>query len=219
MSIIIDLVIVGIIALCIFLGYKRGLTGSILKIISFVLAIILTFIFYKPVATLIIQNTDWDDNIEKSIIGMLDSEVQENGKIEEESTNLPNVIVNYVNEALEETVEKTKQEILEVAAKNIAITIINAASAVAVFIIARLLLIVVRVFAKFITDLPLIKQVDKTGGIAYGVIEGLVIIWIIVSILSFISPLMEQTGIIEAINKSFLGGILYNNNLLLKMIF
>lgn len=219
MSIIIDLIIIGIIGLCIFLGYKRGLTGSILKIISFILAIILTFIFYKPVASLIIDNTDWDENIKKSIIEMLDNEVEENGKIEEESTNLPNVIVNYINETLGETVEKTKQEILVVAASNIATTIINAGSAVLVFIIARLLLIIVRVFAKFITDIPLIKQVDKAGGIAYGVIQGLVIIWIIVSILSCVSPLMEQTGIIEAINKSFLGGILYNNNLLLKIIF
>ncbi len=219
MSIIIDLIIIGIIGLCIFLGYRRGLTGSILKIVSFILAVILTFIFYKPVASLIIENTDWDENIKQSIVGMLNSEVEENGKIEKDSTNLPDVIVNYVNEALEETVEKTKQEMLEVAATNISITIINAGAAVAVFIIARLLLIVVRIFAKFITDLPLIKQVDKTGGIAYGLIEGLVIIWIIVSILSFISPLMEQTGIIEAINKSFLGGILYNNNLLLKIIF
>lgn len=219
MSIIIDLIIIGIIGLCIFLGYKRGLTGSILKIVSFILAVILTFIFYKPVASLIIENTDWDENIKQSIVGMLNSEVEENGKIEKDSTNLPDVIVSYVNEALEETVEKTKQEMLEVAATNISITIINAGAAVAVFIIARLLLIVVRLFAKFITDLPLIKQVDKTGGIAYGLIEGLVVIWIIVSILSFISPLMEQTGIIEAINKSFLGGILYNNNLLLKIIF
>ena len=184
MSIIIDLIIIGIIGLCIFLGYKRGLTGSILKIISFILAIILTFIFYKPVASLIIDNTDWDENIKKSIIEMLDNEVEENGKIEEESTNLPNVIVNYINETLGETVEKTKQEILVVAASNIATTIINAGSAVLVFIIARLLLIIVRVFAKFITDIPLIKQVDKAGGIAYGVIQGLVIIWIIVSILS-----------------------------------
>lgn len=219
MSIIIDLIIIGIIGLCIFLGYKRGLTGSILKIISFVLAIILTFIFYKPVASLVIENTDWDENIKQSIVGMLDKQVEENGKIEKDSTNLPDIIVNYINESLEGTVEKTKQEILEVAATNISITIINAGAAVAVFIIARLLLIVVRVFAKFITDLPLIKQVDKTGGIVYGLIEGLVIIWIIVSILSFISPLMEQTGLIEAINKSFLGGILYNNNLLLKIIF
>ena len=49
MSIIIDIVIVAIIALCIFFGYKRGLTGSLLKILSFVLALVISFIFFKPV--------------------------------------------------------------------------------------------------------------------------------------------------------------------------
>jgi len=219
MSIVIDLIIIGIIAICIFLGFKRGLTGSILKIVSFVLAIILAFIFYKPVASLIIENTDWDENIQKSIVSMLDGEVQENGKIEKEDTNLPDVIVNYINEALEQTIDKTKTEILQDAASAIAVTVINAGSLIIVFIIAKIILIFVRIFAKFITDLPIIKQVDKTGGIIYGLIEGLVIIWIIVSILSVASPLIEQTGIIEAINKSFVGGILYNNNLLLKIIF
>lgn len=218
MSIIIDLIIVGIIALCVVFGYKKGLTGSILKIISFILALIIAFIFYKPVANYVIENTEWDNNIEKSIIEMLEGEVQEKGKIDEESTNLPDIIVNYINEALEQTVGKTQTEILQETAVGISTTIINAGSFIAVLIIARILLIVIRLFAKFITDLPIIKQVDKTGGIIYGIIEGLVIIWVIISIISFVSPVMEGSGIVEAINKSFLGGILYNNNLLLKII-
>ena len=219
MSIIIDLIIVGIIALCVFFGYKKGLTGSILKIISFILALILAFILYKPVANLLIENTDWDNNIKNSIVGMLEGEVEEKGKIDKETTNLPDIIVNHINEALEQTIGKTKTQILEEVAEGISTTIINAGAFIGVLIIARILLIVVRFFAKFITDLPLIKQVDKTGGIIYGVLEGLVIIWIIVSIISFVSPVMEGSGIVEAINKSFLGGILYNNNLLLKIIF
>ena len=46
MSIIIDLVIVAIIALCILIGYHKGLTGSLLKIVSFVLALIIAFILF-----------------------------------------------------------------------------------------------------------------------------------------------------------------------------
>ena len=49
MSIIIDIVIVAIIALCIFFGYKRGLTGSLLKILSLFLDIFIEFILFKPV--------------------------------------------------------------------------------------------------------------------------------------------------------------------------
>ena len=67
MSIIIDLVIVAIIALCILLGYRKGLTGSLLKIVSFVLALIIAFILFKPVSNFVIDNTNWDENLEQAI--------------------------------------------------------------------------------------------------------------------------------------------------------
>ena len=57
MSIIIDLVIIGIIALCVLVGYHKGLTGSLLKIVSFVLALIIAFILFKPVSNFIIDKT------------------------------------------------------------------------------------------------------------------------------------------------------------------
>ena len=38
------------------------------------------------------------------------------------------------------------------------------------------------------------------------------------AIISFISPMIESSGLIEAINKSILGSALYNNNLLLNII-
>ena len=62
MGIIVDLIIVGILVLCIFLGYKRGLTGSLLKIVTFLLALIIAFILFKPVSNFIINNTKLDEN-------------------------------------------------------------------------------------------------------------------------------------------------------------
>ena len=67
MSIIIDLVILGILILCIALGYHKGLTGSLLKIISFVLAFVIAFVLFKPVSNFIIEKTNWDENLEQNI--------------------------------------------------------------------------------------------------------------------------------------------------------
>ena len=67
MSIIIDLVIIAIIALCVLVGYHKGLTGSLLKIVSFVLALIIAFILFKPISNFIIDKTDWDENLEQAI--------------------------------------------------------------------------------------------------------------------------------------------------------
>lgn len=127
-------------------------------------------------------------------------------------------MVNYINESIQTAVTEAKNSVVEAAAENIAITTVNVGVAIALFIIVRIGLIFVSALSKLITDLPIIKQFDKAGGIIYGVLKSLVIISVLFALISFISPMIEQTGIIIAINKSFIGNILYNNNILLKII-
>ena len=69
-----------------------------------------------------------------------------------------------------------------------------------------------------IAKLPVIKQFDKLGGVIYGVLEGIIIIYLVLAIISFISPMIGE-NIIAAIDESMVGSMLYNNNLLLKIIF
>lgn len=218
MSIIIDLVIIGIIALCVFLAYKKGLTKCIIKVLSFVIAVAVAAILFKPVGDFIIQNTQIDETIKDAVMSIVDEDVSETGKVKEES-NLPQAMVDYINKSVENAVDEVKQNAVEVAANGIAITAINVGSAILLFIIVRIALMFVSALSSVITDLPIIKQFDKTGGILYGFLKSFVIIFVIFAIISFISPLIEQTGIIVAIDKSFLGSMLYNNNILLKILF
>ena len=48
MGIIVDLIIIAVVLLFIFLGYKKGLTGSLIKLLSFIIAIVVAFVLYKP---------------------------------------------------------------------------------------------------------------------------------------------------------------------------
>ena len=58
MNFIIDIIVILIFLACIFMGYKRGLTKVIIHLLSFILAIIISLILFKPISTLIINNTD-----------------------------------------------------------------------------------------------------------------------------------------------------------------
>lgn len=218
MAWIIDLIIVGIIGISVFLGYKRGLTGSILKILSFILALIIAIVLFKPVSNFVIDNTLIDEKIEESIVSIVADDVNEEGKVEED-TNLPQSMVDYINEAVENAADDVKKTVIEQTSRNIAIAIINAGVALLVFIVARFILIFVKAITNLITELPIIKQVDKLGGIIYGLLAALIIVFIILAIISFISPLIENTGLLVTLNKSVIGSFMYNNNLLLKIIF
>ena len=61
MGIIVDLILIAFFILFIFVGYKKGLAGSLIKLCSFVIALILALALYKPVANAIKDNTQIDE--------------------------------------------------------------------------------------------------------------------------------------------------------------
>ncbi len=233
MGVVIDLIILGILAACIIIGYIKGLTGCILKIVSFVLSLVIAFILFKPIANLVVDKTNWDENLEQAIKQIVISQEgeqtssQQNGEAqsgnkndgEKENQGMPSVILDYINNAVEEAGNDAKVAIVESTARDVAVTIVNVAVLIALFLISRIVLIFVKLFADILTELPIIKQFDKVGGIIYGLLEALIIIYVILTIVSLISPMIAQTGIIKGIQDSFVGSMLYNNNLLLKIIF
>lgn len=212
MSIIVDLVILAIFIICIIIGYVRGLTGSLIKILSFVLSIVIAFILFIPISNLIIENTQIDENLEQSIREMIIG----NGQNEEE--NMPQAITDYIGQKVEGAADDAKEAIADSTANEVAITIVKAGTWIVLFIVARILLIFLRFITSLIAKLPVIKQFDKLGGIIYGILEGLIIIYVLLAIISFVSPMLNG-NLASAIDESYVGSMMYNNNLLLKIIF
>ena len=212
MAITVDLIILAIILLCAIIGYVRGLTGSILKIISFVLALIIAFALFVPVSNVIIENTQLDDSLSQSIREMI---VNEN---ETEEEKMPEAITDYIGQQIQNAADDTREAIADSTANDVAVTIIKAGTWIALFIVARILLILLRFITSLIAKLPIIKQFDKLGGVIYGLLEGLIIVYVVLAIISFVSPMMSG-DIANAIDNSTIGSMMYNNNLLLKIIF
>ena len=212
MSIIVDIVILAIIVLCIIIGYVRGLTGSLIKIVSFVLSLIIAFVLFVPVSNVIINNTEIDENLEASIRNMIIQEEQN------ENENMPEAITDYIGQKIDQAADDAKEAIVDSTARDVALTIVKAGTWIALFIIARILLIFLRFITSLIAKLPVIKQFDKLGGIIYGLLEGLIIVYVLLALISFISPMLNGT-LANAIDESFVGSMMYNNNLLLKIIF
>lgn len=217
MGIIVDLIIVLVLALFIFAGYKKGLTGSLIKLVSFVVAIALAFMLYKPIANIIKEKTSLAENIEQTIIQTFGKENVQEENVKED--NIPTSILNNISSEIENQTLETRNEIVQNTAKSMSITIINVASGIIVFLVARIVLFVISLFIKEITKLPIIKQVDKAGGIAYGILEGMIVIYIILGIISLLSfAWTDEVVIMQAIHESTIGEILYNNNIILNIL-
>lgn len=215
MSIIIDIIILAIIALCIFLGYKRGLVGVAFKILSFIIAVAISLIFYKPIAGYIIDNTQLDETISQKVVEVMNKEDEKETKSSEEDSKTSSVIVKHLNESIENATKEAKDTIVESASISIATSIIRFGVILALFIVTNILLLIVKAFTNFLADLPVLKQFNELGGILYGLIEGLFIVYLLLAIFSFIS-----IGNIQSlISNSYIGSILYNYNLILMILF
>ena len=214
MFLIVDLVILAILALCIFIGYKRGLTGCLIKILSFFIALVVAFVLFKPASLIITSSTQIDENIQSSIVQIFESDNKEEKKDEKDTP-----IIKYLSDEVENATEEKKNEIVNNVAKEISIKVIDVLSFIILFIVARIVLIFVKVLADLITKLPIIKQCDKIGGVIYGVIQGLIIIFIALALVTLICTITNDYTVEEMVNKSFIGSILSNNNILLKVIF
>ena len=201
MNIIADIIVILILAVCIFFGVKRGLTGVIVKLLSIVISLVLSLILFKPVSAIIINHTDIYNNLTSTIENSLNSK-DENA---EETSTEPSIILDSINEQVETVKEN----------KSIAEVIINLIVIVVLFIIINIIMFFLKFIFGAIASLPIIKQLDKLGGFIYGLIEGLLIIYIVLAILSFVHVQELQL----AIKTSYIASILYNNNLLLMLFF
>lgn len=219
MSIIIDLILIGIILLSTFLGYKKGLIGVAFKIVSFIIALIVTLILFKPISNYIITNTELANTIENAIVEKLSGAQIEEGKLKEESTDLPNVVVDYINVGIKDTVNQAKDSVVKVVAHNLTETAISIIVMVGIFIITRLILLFAKAILEAVSEIPIVKQFNEVGGIIYGIIRAVLLIYVILAIISLILPMLDKTMILNAINNSILTKILYNNNIILMIFF
>ena len=201
MGIIVDLIMIAIIALSIFLGYRKGFISLAIHLCAFLIAIIITLIIYKPIANLIIENTQLDENIQNAIL-------------EKANETVDNATNDVEMQIVTENAEEVKTEMLPEAAKELSINIINIGVGIILYLVIRIILRIITAIANLVAEMPILKQVNKAGGIVYGLIRGLLIIYVALLLVSFIGQINSENVLHENINKSFITKAMYENNVL-----
>ena len=218
-GILIDLFIVLIILSISYMGYRKGLTSVLYKIIVFIVSLLIVFVLYKPVANIVIKNTKIDDNIATTIKNVLpENIVNAESKIEENDSKISNGSMELINKYISEAIEKSEQNIVNYVATKLSYIVVQIGTIIVLYIASNIILFVLKFAIDIVVKLPIISTFNQAGGLIYGVIKSFLIIYIILAILSLLSPMISSWGIIEAIEDSFLGSRMYNNNVLVNLI-
>lgn len=210
MGIIVDIIIIAIIALSIFLGYRKGLIELAIKLCAFVIAIVITLILYKPVSNLIINTTSIDETIENSILEKA-NDVMEGEEDEElsEETNPAST-----EELSEEIKQEAREGLLPEAARGLSVNIVRGGVIIILYVLVRIALRFVTALANLVAKLPILKQFNKAGGAIYGALRGILIIYVCLIIISIFGQINPENDIHQNIEQSTLGKTMYENNIL-----
>lgn len=192
MGIIVDLIIIGIVLLSTFLAYKKGLVKLAIGLCAFVISIVITFVLYQPISNFIINSTQIDETIKNSIYEKANEAMQEDNQL----------------------LETAKNGMLPEVARNLSINIVRGGTMVVLFVAIQIALKFVTVLADAIAKLPIIDQINKTGGTIYGALRGILIVYVILLVLAIPGQINPNNIANESVEKSSLGKVMYQNNIL-----
>ena len=213
MGIVFDIIIVAIIALNIFVCYKKGLVKLAVGLIAVLAAVVLSIVLYKPISNAIIKNTDIDEKIENVIIDNFSAETNGNAEVRYVG------IIDYLEKYVDDAVNKTQNEIVYETAGTMAVRFINIAVILIIFLITRIVLLALTFISDIITSLPILKQFNEVGGILYGIIKALLIVYVVLAIAFFVVYITGNTAVSEAISGSYITKFFYEHNLILNILF
>ena len=195
MGIVIDIILVLIVALSAFLGYKKGLVELGAKLFAGIIAIVITLIIYKPVGNIVIKNTSIDEKIENTILEKTTNVIDENSKISDNK---------YIQDASDNAVSQVKEEVLPEQARNIAVNVVYGATALILFIVSKIVLSIVISLANAVASLPILKQFNEIGGFLYGLVRGAIISFVLILVIGTVAKLNPNGSLSKNVESTYL---------------
>ena len=196
MGIVVDIIIIAIILLSTFLAYKKGLITLAIQLVSVIIAVVLTLILYKPVSNVIINVTGIDEMIQNAIL--------------EEA----NDIMTNNQENANQVVESIQNNMLPETARTISINIIQGAVILILYVIIRIILRFVTALANLVAKLPILNQFNKLGGVIYGILRGLLIVYILLLLVNVSGEIDAKNKVYTTVETSYILKMLNENNVL-----
>lgn len=172
----IDIIILVIIGIFTIIGYYRGLLGTAFSLVQYV-AVIYFAILLTPIMSQFLITTFKLDIV---ILDFIHSN--------------PGIFENIVLMLDEEIIN------------GFVFRIINVISIILLFVLLKLLFSIIFSILKNITKLPIINEVNKIGGIVVGVVEGIVIAYLLILLVNWL-PISSVKPIKDELPNSRLGNI------------
>lgn len=208
MNYIVLIVAIAILALSAWRGYRAGIVKMVLYIVTLILTIMLAGALLKPVSLLIKNNTSLYQNIENSVSEVIgEYDIIDTDSLK--SLPFPEYMVENITSGSAESLRN-------MAATVVADQIFNAIIYICLDIIVYIIIRIIMGTFNVVTKLPVIKEINRLAGLAVGLLEGILLLWLFCLVLQACGSETWAQQIFVQINDSAFLSWIYNNNLVGK---
>lgn len=220
-----DIIVILIIGVFAFIGYKRGLLLSIYSFGSYLIAFFLGFILRKPVSSFLASTSIPDrihENVYNKLLEMNESKAGEltvKAKDYIEGLNYPAHIENFLKRNVEDIeTERLFTQIADEISTKVTSLIVSILAFLIVVIIVLIAMLVIKMLIKTARKLPVIKQVDSVGGLLIGIVEGFLLIAVVILVIYMFSSRESFKPVINIIEDSLIANFLFEKNWLATIL-
>lgn len=205
-------------------GRQVGFIRTVFSIFSILIALVLSVSLSPYISKGLQQSEAFHTFVNEKVESGLKIEDKEENTAEETQAIEGLKIPNSLKSAL---IENNNSEVYKALAINnfkgyvsgyLTIVVINAISFIVTFLVIKVLLFVLVRVLDIISKLPILNGLNKTAGLFVGILQGLVVIWVLCIVLTAFSGSKVGLEIYGLINESKFLSSIYDNNLLLNVV-
>ena len=205
MFIIVDIVLVAIIALCMFIGWKRGFIDQILTFFSGLIAFVAAYLLTPLLAPLVSKHLFFTQISQKAseLIhnigdGISGAELFGGGKANETFRAILqrfgadyDVIKEKFASLVSEGSDKASDAIATHIAEPVSLALSYALCFIVIFIAALILLWILKHVLNLAAKLPVIEKANQALGLVFGALIGIIIVWVLSAMIKLCLPYLN----------------------------
>ena len=215
-------VVIGILVLLGWLGYKKGLVKMVFSLTSTIAALLLAMLLSPIVAGVMKNNEDIVRVIDEKISAVIDfapEEAEETDATEQKSLVEALPLPESIKDTILENNTEANYLALNVGSfeayvcRQVTNVVINAIAFVITLIMMFILLFILCNALNVLAKLPILRQINEAAGLMAGLAEGILIVWILFGILTMFATTKFGSSSMALIAENPVLDFLYKNNL------
>ena len=211
---VIDILLILVIALSAFIGYKKGFVKVIVKLGTFLIALVLAFLLQSSVAKFIGEDIGFKNTISTTVQNKLSDYAKSKEDDKKTDIKMLEKTIDEINSAAEEK----KAEVIQKWANNISDFILKGLSFIIIFFTVAIVMGIISLILNTVVKLPVLNTLNGVLGLGSAVILMAFRIMILLTIIYFMSPLEIVEPVINYINTSCITKLLYENNIIVSIL-